>query len=311
MNMKLTDKFENYPGIYILTNIINNKQYVGETVNIKTRMKGHKRSSSQTIHSAIKKYGIDKFDVYVEYFPNFIKKDLQILEEQLILRCNSLVPNGYNVLIKGESSIGFKHSEECKLRMSLLKKGKKLSEEHKENLSKSRIGRKHSHHAKLKMRNSQLGNKHSEETKLKMSLTRKGKAPSEQCILASIKFHTGRKTSDETKSKISQSNKGKTKRKCLYKRNASDETKRKMSESKKGKRPHDNVLKALKIASENNKKPIIQMDRDTLDVIKVWPSAAEAASDINGNIRMSTSITSCLKGKQKTALGFKWEYFNK
>lgn len=209
--MKLSNKFINCPGVYIITNLINGKCYVGETMNMKERINRHRSSKTLALHSAISKYGIDNFNIYVEYFPNFNKKELQQLEEKLIHKCNSLAPNGYNILSKGESSIGFKHTEETKLKMSLLKKGKKLSNEHREKLANAKIGGKRSEETKLKMRNSQLGNKFSEESKLKMSLAKKGKAPSEQCRLKGIEFHTGRKMPEETKLKISKSNMGKSK----------------------------------------------------------------------------------------------------
>lgn len=179
--MKLTDKFEKCAGVYVLTNLINGKTYVGETLNVRARMRQHFSSEKQAIHLAIKKYGIDNFFVYVEYLKNFNKKTLQELEGQLIIKYNCLSPQGYNILSKGQDSTGYKHSDEVKLRMSELKKGKPLSDEHKRKMSEIGKGRKHSEETKLKMRNSQLGHKHSKETLLKMSNAKKGIAPSPLC----------------------------------------------------------------------------------------------------------------------------------
>jgi predicted GIY-YIG superfamily endonuclease len=39
--MRLTDDFEAKPAIYIFTNLINDKVYVGETMDMRSRTKGH------------------------------------------------------------------------------------------------------------------------------------------------------------------------------------------------------------------------------------------------------------------------------
>jgi predicted GIY-YIG superfamily endonuclease len=118
--MKLTDKFNKLAGIYIIKNLINGKIYVGETLNIHKRMCEHrtKKKNGYLIHKAFTKYGIDKFEVYVEYFPNFSKTDLWDIEEQLILKFDSITPNGYNICSRGEGPTGLKHSEKSKEQMS-------------------------------------------------------------------------------------------------------------------------------------------------------------------------------------------------
>lgn len=116
--MKLDDKFEKLPGIYIIKNLINGKVYVGESVNVKQRMRKHKTVYCQVVHNAFKKHGMENFDVYVEYLPNFKKTDLVTLEEELIIKFNCLSPNGYNILNKGSNWSGQQHSEETKKKMS-------------------------------------------------------------------------------------------------------------------------------------------------------------------------------------------------
>lgn len=140
--MKLTDKFKACAGIYIFTNLVNGKIYVGESSNIQKRMSRHKSSNSeQAFHKAVKKYGIENFKVYVEYLPSFPKEDLWTLEEQLILKFNSLAPKGYNVCSRGSGIVGFKFSEDSKKRMSEMRKGRVKSEEHRRKISKAHIGR--------------------------------------------------------------------------------------------------------------------------------------------------------------------------
>lgn len=52
--------------------------------------------------------------------------------------------------------------------------------------------------------------------------------------------------------------------------------------------------------------PVVQLTKDG-DVIKEWSSATEAAKALDGE---RTSIVICLKGRTKTALGYKWRYVN-
>lgn len=52
--------------------------------------------------------------------------------------------------------------------------------------------------------------------------------------------------------------------------------------------------------------PVVQLTKDG-EVIKEWSSATEAAKALDGE---RTSIVICLKGRTKTALGYKWRYVN-
>ena len=58
------------------------------------------------------------------------------------------------------------------------------------------------------------------------------------------------------------------------------------------------------ISSKSNSIPIIQLSKEG-KFIRKWESATEAASALNGQ---RTSIVFCLKGRIKTALGYKWRY---
>lgn len=52
--------------------------------------------------------------------------------------------------------------------------------------------------------------------------------------------------------------------------------------------------------------PVVQLTKDG-EIIKEWSSATEAANALHGE---RTSIVICLKGRTKTALGYKWRYAN-
>jgi hypothetical protein len=98
----------------------------------------------------------------------------------------------------GEGISGLIHSEESKIKMSLARKGTKLSEEHKRKISEAQKGRK--------------PHLLTEETKRKISEARKGRKNP----------HLGTPRTEESKRKNSESHKGKV---------PTEESKRKMSEA--------------------------------------------------------------------------------
>lgn len=137
-----TDNLKTLPGIYILYCISNKKYYVGETLNIKTRMYQHINSKQQLIHKAINKHKIDNFLYYVEYFPHISKSELIIMEECLIQKCNSLIPNGYNICPKGQDQSGKVVSDDTRRKMSNAKKGLIRNPEHQAKINLSNTGKK-------------------------------------------------------------------------------------------------------------------------------------------------------------------------
>jgi len=167
--MKLTDKFDKRGGIYIIKNSINGKIYIGETLNMKSRINGHIYSNIQVIDKAINKYGVNNFEILVEYLPHFKKMDLILVEETLINKFGSLVPNGYNVCSTGTDRTGLKHSELTRQKISISNKNKVVSEETRRKLSISKIGSKLSTETKTKMSISRIGKKWKEESRLKLS----------------------------------------------------------------------------------------------------------------------------------------------
>jgi len=176
--------------IYKVTNKVNNKVYVGQTIRtLKQRMNEHRSDASldkygMPIHRAIKKYGWDNFVWEVVYKGSDID-DLNQKEIDLITEYQCLTPNGYNVCEGGKSggkrvfteehienlrkgqqsrdkSTWKPHTEETKKKMSVVKKGIKrepFSDEWRVNMSKSMSGEK----------NPMYNRNHTEETKQKMS----------------------------------------------------------------------------------------------------------------------------------------------
>jgi len=87
--------------IYIATNLLNGKQYVGQTTRtLKERFKSHKYHKQNTpFTNAIHKYGIENFKQI--YFSCPID-ELSFYERFLIKELNTLAPKGYNLTNGGE-----------------------------------------------------------------------------------------------------------------------------------------------------------------------------------------------------------------
>ena len=84
-------------GIYKITNLINNKIYIGQSVHIERRWKEHCfKSSNSQISNAIQKYGKDNFKF--EIIELCEKEFLDIREQYWISYYNSIIPYGYNVI---------------------------------------------------------------------------------------------------------------------------------------------------------------------------------------------------------------------
>lgn len=145
-----------------------------------------------------------------------------------------------NLTDGGEGASGWKHTDEHKLKLSVIGKGRVMSPEHCARQSARQIGTVMSIEARAKMSISKKNM--SVETKAKMSLAQKGKklTPEHRAKIAASGI--GRVTSPETKAKISASNTGKirTVEHCAEQSArqiggiASEKTREKMSQAHKG-----------------------------------------------------------------------------
>jgi len=94
--------------LYRITNTLNNKVYIGQTIDPNSRWRAHRKSSAsdkprQVIHQAIKKYGNDVFEFDV-IAASLNQDDADWMEENLIQQYNSLAPTGYNIEAGGLKS---------------------------------------------------------------------------------------------------------------------------------------------------------------------------------------------------------------
>lgn len=194
-------------GVYCITNKINNKKYIGQSIYLELRLRQHKnklnsgKHENQYLQNAWNKYGGGSFNfVALELYDNISKDKLDEIEAMYIYVTGSMnKDNGYNMKSGGAVS---HMTDEVKQKISKANKGqipyskgKPMSEEQKIKISIANKGKKRSAETIAKLKNKPSPNKGkpmSEEQKLKISEARRG--------------HT---VSQETRMKISLSHKAK------------------------------------------------------------------------------------------------------
>jgi len=152
-------------GVYLWTNKINGKRYVGSSVNMARRFRDYYNNSfltqiknKMTINKALLKYGYSSFKLEIL---EYCDSDNVISREQYYL---DLLKPEYNILKMAGSCYGHRHTEETLAKF----RARKLSEETKGKISEARVGCKLSEETRTKMSAAKQGSKHSEETRSKL-----------------------------------------------------------------------------------------------------------------------------------------------
>lgn len=147
-----------YGLIYMHTCTLTGKSYIGQTTkSMEARWAEHKLDKHKTkFHMALSKYN-EKYWTHkvLAYASN--KEDLDCMEVFFIEKYDT-VNSGYNLksggsygkhteeskalMSKNRSGIGAPHTETSRKKISIALTGRKLSEKHKENISKSKSGRR-------------------------------------------------------------------------------------------------------------------------------------------------------------------------
>ena len=123
--------------IYKVTNNVNGKIYIGQTIRtIDERISEHQRKKNSLIGKAIKRYGIESFTIESIETVTTIEM-LNNREIYWIKHFKCMIPNGYNQCEGGNNTIGYVHREESKQKMSEQRKGRTLSEEWKRKIGES------------------------------------------------------------------------------------------------------------------------------------------------------------------------------
>lgn len=127
-----------YGVLYLVRNLVNGKEYVGQTRRtLERRWRQHCSSAStgcRALSSAISKYGADSFEV-VKLATAFSKHELDMLESAEVDSRQTLSPKGYNLKHGGGSRAPF--SEESRRLMSSAHRTEHLRDIYS-NLSKKR-----------------------------------------------------------------------------------------------------------------------------------------------------------------------------
>ena len=197
-----------YGIIYKITNKINNKIYIGQTIHtLLYRWNNHIRASNRGsniyFHKTIRKYGKENF-IVEEIDQAESKNELNLLEIQYIKQYNSLAPNGYNTSTGGEGGNNFSNNPNIAIIKQHMSEGRKRyfanwteeerklfsekqkqkaldpngimqSQEYKEKMRIACTGKKLTKETIEKIRSANLGKETNIELRKKQSKERKGK----------------------------------------------------------------------------------------------------------------------------------------
>lgn len=140
--------------VYLITNLVNNKKYVGITHNtIEHRFEEHIQKSrckngNWVLHRALRKYGVDNFKI--ELLEDNIDKEQIGEKETYYIHLYDTYNNGYNMTLGGAGTSGYRHkpgfvktyihkiiTPERNAKISKALKGRPFDEKHKNKLSQS------------------------------------------------------------------------------------------------------------------------------------------------------------------------------
>jgi group I intron endonuclease len=237
--------------IYKAANKINGKVYIGQTVKgLSGRISDHIRDSKLPFGCALRKYGLQSFDISVIDSADS-KEALNEKERYWIKTCDCKNPKGYNLTDGGEGNLGWSPSQEARKKMSdahTPERRKKLSErvsgdnnpmkrpEVSDKVRDANIGRCPSEETRQRMSQAHLGIKQTEEWVQKKSESLMGHLVSAETREKLRQARLGRKASEEERAKrrqFKQSEESNAKRsETLTGIVRSEETKQKMRKPK-------------------------------------------------------------------------------
>lgn len=224
--------------VYVHTNKINGKKYVGVTGQDPEKRwnngKGYTKRQPH-MYNAIQKWGWDNFEHQI-LISDISVEDASFIEQALIAEWNLQDPQyGYNA-----QSGGLTHatlSDEIKEKISKAHKGRKFTEEQKKKLSEARKntplsekqlehldkikyynkGKRFSEEHKQHLSEALTGREFTDEHKQNISNAKKGQFSEKQqiALLKVCEDNKGRKHTEEAKAKISAGNKGKIKKNSM------------------------------------------------------------------------------------------------
>ena len=262
--------------LYLLTNTVNGKQYVGMTSRkVSKRFMEHlqkAKNGTTLLARALHKYGGEAFTLEVIGEASDWAALCQA-EQDAIIAYNTLHPHGYNITEGGGGALGRKHTEETKRRISEKKtgtvhdqafrdkvsarmKGVPKSPEQRRKMGEwqrgarnSQFGKMPAHHGKMLEAIAQVrvergdprkGRPLSEEHRMNLSKALKGRTYSEAQKRAHSTAQHGHPQSEETRAKIRAATLAQLARQGnpMQGRTHSEATKQRISAANKGKTSH-------------------------------------------------------------------------
>lgn len=158
------NSFRQEPGIYRITNILNDKNYIGSSINISTRISAHKLTLKNKKHhnvylqNSYDKYGhtVFKFEV-IEY----CKEEELLNKEEYYINIYKSTNDKYGYNIGLFTNGRKRHSIKVREKISKAHTGRKrnITKEWGENISKANKGRKISETQKENIRKCKTGTK--------------------------------------------------------------------------------------------------------------------------------------------------------
>ena len=211
--------------IYCLTNTVNDKQYIGQTVDFGNRIHKHLNGQSgcPVLSNAIEKYGTAAFRVEI-LEDNVPRGQLNKRESYFIREMDTLRPKGYNLTTGGDGSVPV---AETRRRLSELAQARwkdpefrkrrveaMQSPEYRKRLSESLQSpevQKHLSEARRGNTNRQgkTGQKHTDEWRKNHSAMLKGREQTPEHIEKRVNSRKGYTPTPETREKISKAKRGK------------------------------------------------------------------------------------------------------
>jgi group I intron endonuclease len=192
-------------GLYLIRHRESGLEYVGKSVNIRSRAYDHRRARTGVtyLYRAIRKHGVEAFDICVLALGT--EAEMTQLEIDTIAARGTFNPAGYNQTRGGDGISGYRATPEHRAAISARQLGRAITEETKAKMRESRL-----------INNPFRGRRHSPETLAKMSaaLTGRPSVKSEEgmesfrAAMAKRRGKPGHKHTDEMRQHLSDVKKG-------------------------------------------------------------------------------------------------------
>lgn len=295
-------------GIYQITNNLNKKQYIGQSIDIENRILSHFRTKDNCyIHQAIQKYGKENFSYKIIEICS--KDELDEREKYYIKKYNTLRPNGYNLTEGGHSVANF-----VKRPISKYTIGGKLIESYssiKEAARQNNLDSRNIQQALDKKVNTCGGFQWYDIDDINIIRNPKTNTGYDKIPVCQYDLLTGQFLREfDSCSEAARFCGGKdTKqiKKCCeylnYGYQGYGYLWSYLSDKRQFLTPYDS-----KKMHQTNNKPVKQIDIVTNQILKVYENVKIAAEELGMKKGGNSAILRVCNGKQQTCCGYRWEY---